>query len=119
MHKNIKRTKMLLMRTTIDIPDHLLRRAKAEASLRGIPFKEYIASVIRRALRAESGPGSVAETAPPYAGEERQVLGEGCVFPLIRGEGGPALRDLTPERIHEILEEEDIERALGGREPSR
>ena len=100
---------MYLMRTTIDIPEDLLRRAKAEAALRGMSLKDYVTEAIRAALRAH--PDEVAEAAPAY-GDDEQVLGEACVFPLIRGEGGPALRDLTPERVHEILEEEEVERAL-------
>ncbi|MFQ5743645.1 MAG: hypothetical protein ACE5HV_08670 [Acidobacteriota bacterium] len=97
------------MRTTLDIPQDLLRKAKAEAALRGIPLKDYVAEAIRAALQRD--PGSVAESGPDY-GANRQVLADDCVFPLIRGEGGPALRDLTPERVHQILEEEEVERAL-------
>jgi hypothetical protein len=43
---------------------------------------------------------------------EQQVLAEDCVFPLIRGEGGAALRDLTHKRAHAILEEEVVAIAL-------
>jgi len=42
---------------------------------------------------------------------KRQDLGAGCVFPLIEGDGGPALRGLTPRRLQELLEEEDVARA--------
>lgn len=107
---------MYLMRTTIDVPEDLLRRAKAAAALRGMTLKDWVTEAIRVALH---GPvRNVAEAEPSY-GEDEQVLGEGCVFPFIRGEGGPALRDLTPERVHEILEEEEVERALGPVESPR
>ena len=96
------------MRTTIDIPEDLLRRAKAEAALRGITLKEYVNEAIRGALRG----AHVAEVEPVYADDDRLVLEEDCVFPLIRGHGGPALRDLTPEKVHEILEQEEIDREL-------
>ncbi len=96
------------MRTTVDIPEDLLRRAKAEAALRGSSLKDFVTEAIRAALRERSE--HVAEGEPAYGVE--QVVGEDCVFPLIRGAGGPALRDLTPERIHEILEEEEVERAV-------
>lgn len=106
------------MRTTIDIPEDLLRRAKAEAALRGMPLKDYVTEAIRAALHGESRIGNIAEATPEYGDDELQVIDEDCVFPLIRGEGGPALRDLTAERVHEILEEEEVERALDhGRRP--
>ena len=96
------------MRTTLDIPEHLLRRAKAEAALRGITLKEYVSEAIHAAL----GGAHVAEAESVYATDDRLVLDEGCVFPLIRGAAGPALRDLTPEKVHEILEHEEVSREL-------
>lgn len=92
-----------------------MRRAKADAALRGLSLKEWMTRAVRAALSEPSR--VVSERAPAYEAEE-QDLGEGVVLPLIRGEGGPALRDLTPERIHEILEGEEAERA-GGREDPR
>ena len=97
------------MRTTLDIPEDLLRRAKAEAALRGMSLKSYVTEALRAALHGQ--PRLVAESEPAY-GVDRQVLADDCVFPVIRGAGGPALRDLTPERVHAILEEEEVDRAL-------
>ncbi len=105
------------MRTTIDIPEDLLRRAKAEAALRGLKLKDYVTEALRAALRGDLE--SVREGAPSYGDEDRQFLAQDCVFPLIRGAGGPALRDLTPERVHEILEQEEVDRAAGSRNPGR
>lgn len=101
---------MLLMRTTIDVPEDLLRRAKAEASLRGMSLKSWVTEAIRTALEGERA--LVRESASVEYGAEQQALDDDCVFPLIRSEGGPTLRDLTPERAHEILEEEEVDRAL-------
>jgi hypothetical protein len=101
---------MYFMRTTIDVPEDLLRRAKAEAALRGISLKSWVTEAIRAAL--QRGPGLVAEAPTVKYSADEQVLDDEVVFPIIRGEGGPALRDLTPERVHEILEEEEVERAL-------
>jgi len=98
------------MRTTLDIPEDILRRAKAEAALRGMSLKDYATEALRTALQG-GAIDAVRETAPAYADEE-QELAPGCVFPLIRGEGGPALKELTPERVHELLEQEEVERAL-------
>jgi hypothetical protein len=39
------------MRTTIDLPDPLLREAKAVAALRGQSLKEVVVTALRRELR--------------------------------------------------------------------
>ena len=49
---------MIPMRTTVDIPDELLRRAKSEAALRGRKLKDLIEEGLRLVL-----------TAPPAGGE--------------------------------------------------
>ena len=97
------------MRTTIDIPEVLLRKAKARAALRGIRLKDFVAEAIRMAL-TEGAVNKDRDVLPRQ--QEHVRLGENCIFPVIRGECGPAMRDLTPERIHEILEFEDVARAL-------
>lgn len=97
------------MRTTIDLPEDLLRRAKAAAALRGMKLKEFVADAIRGALAGDVR--LVAERAPEYETQSTQQIAEDCTFPLIRGPGGPALQNLTPERIRRILEEEDVARA--------
>lgn len=98
------------MRTTVDIPEELLRRAKAEAALRGMKLKDYMTEALRAALSGELQ--VVAERAPEYPGTEEQRLGDNCVLPLIRGTADPAMRDLTAERVHAILQEEEVEREL-------
>ncbi|HTQ34541.1 MAG TPA: hypothetical protein VMI30_10240 [Stellaceae bacterium] len=45
------------MRTTIDLPDALFRRAKAEAALRGYHLKDLIADALRTALNNPGAPG--------------------------------------------------------------
>lgn len=103
------------MRTTVDIPEEILRQAKAEAALRGMKLKDYMTEALRAALSGDLQ--LVAERAPEYPGTEQQRLGDNCVFPLIRGAAGPAMRDLTAERLHAILEEEEVERELRSRDP--
>ncbi len=95
------------MRTTIDLPEGLLRRAKSEAALRGMKLKDFVSESLRAAL---DGRMHLAERAPEYGDRGAQRLAEDCVFPLIQGPGGPDLRDLTPEHLHEILEKEELER---------
>ena len=48
------------MRTTIDIPDDVFRRAKALAALRGSTLKDLVAEALRTFLAAET-----AEVAEP------------------------------------------------------
>ena len=98
------------MRTTIDIPDEILRQAKAQAALRGIRLKELIAEALEKSLFLTDSPNSQAVDTEGQP--DLQVLGEGCVFPLIRGACGPALPTLTNEKIGQVLEEEEVKRAL-------
>ena len=84
------------MRTTIDLPANLLRQARAHAARRGITLRDLCVEALRAALAA----GDASR-------HDRSRLGEHCLFPLIRGAGGPALRSLTPERLNRLLDEED------------
>jgi Arc/MetJ family transcription regulator len=111
-HLSIRDAMMRYVRTTIDIPDDLLRQVKARAALRGLKLKDYVSDALRASLYAKSSPGRGSAVADERDVSERQSLGEGCVLPLIRGRGGPALSRITGERIAEILEEEDVERTL-------
>lgn len=47
------------MKTTIELPDALFRRAKAEAATQGIPLKRLVQDAIERRL-ASSAAGSAA-----------------------------------------------------------
>jgi predicted PolB exonuclease-like 3'-5' exonuclease len=49
------------MRTTIDLPDNLLRRTKALAAMRGSSLKEVIVRAVEREVNAE-GPGVSASS---------------------------------------------------------
>jgi hypothetical protein len=78
------------MRTTLDLPDALFRRAKIEAVHRGITFRALVSSAIER------------EIAPA----RDRPLGRRAVLPLIRSRT-PAVYDLKPERVSEILLREE------------
>ncbi len=94
------------MRTTIDIPEDLLRRAKAAAALGGRPLKELVSEALQRLL-SEAGRHEEARGPSSFG---RQPLSQDCSFPLIAGEGGPALRDLRGGAAQRVLDEEDIQR---------
>ena len=99
------------MRTTIDIPEELLRLAKAEAALRGLRLKDIVRDALQRLL---SEAGHTLDPPAPEALDE-QVLGDDCVFPLVTGATGPLMRDLGGGGAQRFLDEEDGDRASHSR----
>jgi hypothetical protein len=47
------------MKTTLEIPDPVFRRAKAKAAERGVPLREYVTQALREKL-ADQTPGGKA-----------------------------------------------------------
>ncbi len=43
------------MRTTVDVPDELMRRVKAVAATRGLKLKEFVEAALREALNDRHG----------------------------------------------------------------
>jgi hypothetical protein len=74
------------MRTTIDLPDPLFKRVKAEAALRGIKLRDFISRALEQALSVGS----------PQAGSRRVKL------PLIKGDGSRRI-DPTREELDASL----------------
>jgi hypothetical protein len=72
------------MRTTIELPDELLRQAKIRAALEGIPLKKFFIAAVEQKL------------APPAKLKHRRGI------PVI-DTGGPPIPDLTPEQIEEAM----------------
>ncbi len=74
----------------IDLPERLLRHAKAEAALRGLRLKDFVREALQSHLR------EVGRTPEPAAASEfsSQDLGPGRVFPLVSGPTGSVLRQL-------------------------
>ena len=88
------------MRTTVDIPDDLIRAVKARAAEEHRTFKDMVAALIRMGLAEPR-----SETSP---------IRHRVKLPLIRT-SHPVKpgEELTPERIHEILLDEEVDWALG------
>jgi len=82
------------MRTTLDLPDELLKRAKIEAVERGIPLKELVGSALAKEL------GGVAFRRRPA----RRLS-----FPLFTSRA-PGSLDLTSEDLSRAEWEEDLRR---------
>ena len=99
------------MRTTIDIPEELLRRAKSAAALRGLRLKDIVRDALQRLL-VDDGRVSDPDQITPT---EDQTLSAGCVFPLLTGATGPAMRDLRGASAQRLLDEEDLSRATDPR----
>jgi hypothetical protein len=74
------------MRTTVDLPDPLFKRVKAEAALRGMKLRDFIARSLEQAL-----PGG------PRATRSRRVN-----LPLVKGDGKRRI-DPTREELDASL----------------
>jgi hypothetical protein len=49
------------MKTTIEMPDDLFRRAKAAAALQGLSMKEWLTNLLRREIDAPASPKPVGD----------------------------------------------------------
>jgi plasmid stability protein len=89
------------MKTTLDLPDELMREIKVRAAREDRKLKDLVAELLREGLTSTSKPST--------------TRGHRVKLPLIRS-GHPASpgEELTPERVSEILLQEDIERATQG-----
>jgi hypothetical protein len=74
------------MRTTVDLPDPLFKRVKAEAALRGMKLRDFIARSLEQAL-----PGGSRES------RNRRVK-----LPLVKGDGKRRI-DPTREELDASL----------------
>lgn len=88
------------MRTTIDLPDELIRQVKATAALNGMKLKDLITRYVEQGLR---------QGALPSAGPQRRRRSE---LPVARPVTGQALPALTNADVQRILDEEET---TGGR----
>jgi hypothetical protein len=85
------------MRTTIDLPEDLLRRAKATAALRGIKMKDLIAELVGSGLR-------------DLTGRETGRYGMHCPIPVTIPANVLTLKPLSSAETEAILMQEDLEK---------
>src|SRR5260370_32826236 len=71
---------MRLMRTTVDIPDELFRRAKSEAALRGRKLKDLVEEGLRLVLEKEKTPAETQQPSQrrPRPGSLHEALQDLC-----------------------------------------
>jgi hypothetical protein len=55
------------MRTTVDLDPHLLKRLRAEAHRRGVPFKDMLTTVLRRGLEHRPAAPAARYRCPTFA----------------------------------------------------
>ena len=84
------------VKTTLEIPDQLFKQAKARAAMEGVKLKDFVTSALSAYL------------AKPKTNAEGQA--KSCPFPLVRGKGGPLLKQMSNQAIAKLEEEDDIER---------
>ena len=85
------------MRTTIDLPEHILRHAKATASLAGKTLKAFVTEALESKIAAETG---------------QSLSRSQTQLPLVHSKSPGSLK-LDGEKIADVLASEDS-RALGG-----
>lgn len=83
------------MKTTIDLPDDLMRRVKVKAAQEDRKLKDLVAELLEMGLERPSG--------------QVTLPGHRVELPLIRG-GHPAApgEEMTPERVAALLLEMDV-----------
>ena len=79
------------MRTTVEIPDHLLRRAKAAAALEGKSLKAFLTKAVMHELERSA---------------EKKIFRKKVSLPLIPSKR-PGTLQLSSEDIANILDKED------------
>lgn len=90
------------MKTTIDLPDDLLRRAKAEAALSGRKLRELVAEALRMRLQMH------AVKPATTAGERLFANLDGV--PLIKASRRSRTLAVTPKRIHDLEMQAELKR---------
>jgi hypothetical protein len=91
------------VKTTIDLPEDLLRRAKAEAALRGRKLRELVAEGLAMRLAVHDGGKTLGGAQRPLVRNFREL-------PLIRAKPGAPKLQVTPQRIHALEMEAELER---------
>ena len=99
----------VFMRTTLDLPDPLMRRVKIKAAAEGKKLKEIMAELIEAGLDKDQPQATLSE------GESPWYIDPKTGFPIIKSLNTPGYKPPTTEEALEITEkallEGDLERA--------
>ena len=87
------------MRTTLDLPDPLMRELKARAALEGIKLKDYFARIVEAALQRSS----------LGAGEAQRSR-----VPVFKRKGAKPMPSLTNAELNAALDAQDVGKIIRG-----
>src|SRR5215207_7901585 len=91
------------MKTTLDLPDALVRQVKLRALREGRKLKDAIADLLRKGLAAQ-------ESGETLTKEPRITRDKKTGLPIINCEhAATADKELTPERVADILLAQEVE----------
>lgn len=97
------------MRTTLDLPDPLMRRVKIRAVSEGRKLKEIIADLLEKGMDAPAAVAALPEVEPPYEIDPKTGMAKSRSLNI------PGFVPPTPEKgqamIERANEEEDLRRA--------
>ncbi|MGC9450172.1 MAG: hypothetical protein ACP5I4_01885 [Oceanipulchritudo sp.] len=98
------------MKTTLDLPDDLVKRIKIRAVEEGRPLKRLVADLLRQSLSAAPPPAPAAESAV-----SEHILLNQRGFPVIRCGPNASANRMTAEELiameQQALLQEDSQRA--------
>ena len=84
------------MKTTVELPDDLVRAIRVRAARQDLKLEDLVSELLRKGLAVD---------------DEGGTAGRRVQFPLIKGTRRPSPdEELTPERVSEILAQEEVER---------
>lgn len=80
------------MRTTLDLPDSLMRELKARAALEGVKLKDYFANIAQVALQRPVSGGIQPKRSP---------------LPVFKRAGAKAMPAMSNSELYAILDNKD------------
>ena len=87
------------MRTTLDLPDPLLREVKARAAMEGIKLKDYFARLVEAALQRPSLAASQPRRSPA---------------PVFKRKGAKAMPALSNAQLNALMDQQDASKIVDG-----
>lgn len=97
------------MKTTLDLPDPLMRRVKIRAVSEGRKLKEIIADLLEKGMDAPAAVAALPEGEPPYEIDPKTGMAKSRSLNI------PGFVPPTPEKAQAMIEraneEEDLRRA--------
>jgi len=87
------------MKTTLELPDDLMRAIKVRAAQRDQKLKDVVTDLLRKGLSVEKEPRRTRHRVK---------------LPLVQGHPAAPGEEMTPERVAEILIEQEAEWAIKG-----